>query len=111
MLIADADVALGIKTGGSIIGFVTTYAWGYTGEFGATPGALSGSAREQWDMVPGHPKWDESAGNGARGQMAGTTSGKSHVQLAVKINGPTPSSGLSALEVESAISGQVQMAT
>ena len=58
MLIADPDVALGIKTGGSIIGFITTYAWGYTGEFGATPGALSQSTREQWEMVRGHPMWD-----------------------------------------------------
>jgi len=57
MLERDPDKALGIKNLGSIIGFITSNAWGYTGEFGATPGALSQSTREQWEMIPGHRDW------------------------------------------------------
>jgi hypothetical protein len=71
VLISDPDVQLGIKTGGSIIGFITTYAWGYTGEFGATPGALSQSTRAQWEMIPGHPKWGTSAGAAGQGVKKG----------------------------------------
>ncbi len=29
-----------------------------SGEFGADPGALSQTTREQWEMVPGHREWD-----------------------------------------------------
>jgi hypothetical protein len=30
-----------------------------SGEFGADPGALSQTTRQQWELIPGHPDWDK----------------------------------------------------